>query len=1174
MRFGHLPADLNSGTVSVDIPVYDYVDKDFRIPITLHYSSSGFQPYFQTGEAGLHWTLVAGGAITREIVGKDDFKQGGIFGNRPGLDEADLYGMMLTVGWNSGYEPWSNGQTYVETTSDIYRFSFMGHSGSFIFLHDGKTIKVFGTQNGKGTYSVEYEGGNESSFTITTGDGYRYRFGHSPEYSSNAAKEQMWQQAAKYQGDTGYDHTAESLTTVTWLLDRITTPNGRTVHFQYVTRRRNHSLPLDDEDVVTSFRKKLPGPGKLPNGQTDTYYKAASMTYTSYLRRIVVDSLSLTGCKRMVVDFGWEKQSSREVAQTRPSCYRDLVVPLRKLKTVKVYLGEVLSRDVSLSYAMSGLRPLLKSVSISGMGTYQMDYINESTPLPDMLTNGVDFWGYYNGRDDLGDQYVSALSPDASSSVPDEYVASDFQNPSSVFSVLGNLMTVKYPTGGQTDFTYEANRARQILLRRKQPYQGGSQPIEQGDSLQGGADSVLYLSSLFPVLSMLQSDECGGVRIASLTDRDGLGHTSERTFSYCDSLGRSSGIVQQFPRFSDGSIYGFLSYNPFVTYPGSSFDQLHVAYSRVTETFSDGSSITTDYTDWESDPDTFSQSKQLTQNALPDPPPSFPLSEWQVFMDNILREADSRSYRRGHPCEVVMKDAMNQIVCRESIAYLDYPQTEYTAYVVGSGRYWWSARRFLCDYLPVTRDVVKYADNGSPREEHRRYQYGSMNQLFRDSYRVNGDSVVTVTVCSGDSLLQGSVFAGMRADGLRTCPVESMDIRNGKVIRAHLIEYGQFGELYLPSAEYEASLDMGIPEAAFLSYSGQAKDPHYGATPEIAYLEHDEKGNVTLSKDRSGLATSYVWTDDKYHPAAIFTGAKNGTRTQIVSENIEGAVWADLNGLSSYGAIDIPFICSRAGEVAVSLDFVKEYGRDIWWRMDNGTEYKWEMPDLGPDEELELEMLFTGNLSAGAHLFQVTTVQGVYLSEEEEGEEEEEGQGPCAAIGYRFGMKNPILDPPSWGIVTVSYPSTRDREIEVRADDCLFEDFEDNASSSHEGFHGGKSHSGIKTLDFVPHPDKTYVMDWQECQTDGTWQYRSSTVNGQGTFTVGGAGKIIDHVRVFPLGATVESYTWDAAGNLTSKTDSRGVTESYGYDGLGRLTGVFDNQGNKTEGYQYHFKIQ
>ena len=185
---------------------------------------------------------------------------------------------------------------------------------------------------------------------------------------------------------------------------------------------------------------------------------------------------------------------------------------------------------------------------------------------------------------------------------------------------------------------------------------------------------------------------------------------------------------------------------------------------------------------------------------------------------------------------------------------------------------------------------------------------------------------------------------------------------------------------------------------------------------------------------------------------------------------------------------------------------------------------------------------------------------------EEEGEEEEGESGEEIISGI------PLRSSVSWGTIEVQYPAFDNVESEVRADECLFEDFENNNASNHNGFYSERSYYGVKVLDFVPNPEKAYIVDWQELQADGTWAYKSKTVSPSDTFSAGTAGKYIDHVRVFPIGTTVESYTWDSIGNLLSHTDSRGVTERYRYDLFGRLIGVYDNEGRKVEGYQYNYQ--
>ena len=136
----------------------------------------------------------------------------------------------------------------------------------------------------------------------------------------------------------------------------------------------------------------------------------------------------------------------------------------------------------------------------------------------------------------------------------------------------------------------------------------------------------------------------------------------------------------------------------------------------------------------------------------------------------------------------------------------------------------------------------------------------------------------------------------------------------------------------------------------------------------------------------------------------------------------------------------------------------------------------------------------------------------------------------------------------------------------------FYMDFE-SAYQAPVGFMEGKGHYGIYMIeDFTPSLGEEYIVDWMEKQESGKWEYRSKRQQPTDVFSAGIPGKYIDQIRVYPIDTKVESYTWDPYGNLSSRTDSRGITEFYRYDGLGRLTGVYDNDGNKIEGYQYNYQ--
>ena len=183
IRYGSTPVDYYTGKAMISVPIYTYSDKDFEIPISAGYASEGFIPNRQTGILGLNWYLNCGGSISREIRGitddYDDDKNGNMDmkGFLRGSATSDDSMFKLEVGrLNSTLTAYQVNDC--ETTSDIYHFNFLGHSGTFHFNGD-KDVVIYNTNGLHGTYSIEtYLNNDLQGFKVTTADGYQYIFGN------------------------------------------------------------------------------------------------------------------------------------------------------------------------------------------------------------------------------------------------------------------------------------------------------------------------------------------------------------------------------------------------------------------------------------------------------------------------------------------------------------------------------------------------------------------------------------------------------------------------------------------------------------------------------------------------------------------------------------------------------------------------------------------------------------------------------------------------------------------------------------------------------------------------------------------------------------------------------------------------------------------------------------
>ena len=191
MVYGNNPFDLYTGTVGVSIPIYTYNDRDFKVPITLSYSSNGFKPNKQSDIVGYDWYLNVGGVITREKRGMYDEKREIIqnISNKQGYlyyhNLTDTLGVVVRSRQLDQYSPvtlyrYKNSIDY-DMEPDIFHFSYLGYKGTFQMGPMGEYY-VYDSNYPSGEIKIKrFEANQYNGYLITisivTGDGYEYIFG-------------------------------------------------------------------------------------------------------------------------------------------------------------------------------------------------------------------------------------------------------------------------------------------------------------------------------------------------------------------------------------------------------------------------------------------------------------------------------------------------------------------------------------------------------------------------------------------------------------------------------------------------------------------------------------------------------------------------------------------------------------------------------------------------------------------------------------------------------------------------------------------------------------------------------------------------------------------------------------------------------------------------------------
>ena len=171
------PVDLSSGLLDIEIPLYEIVSGDIRIPITLSYHASGLKP-------GIHsrawlpqgWSLSVGPTLTRVIHG--------------GPDE---FSYDATIA-NAASPTWEQLNAVETQTADIaldeFYYSLPGHSGRLYFTRtpvgSGSGVDITPVTVPSDSIAISLPDPNgdfQRQVSMTDPLGIKYRFGSATDNS-------------------------------------------------------------------------------------------------------------------------------------------------------------------------------------------------------------------------------------------------------------------------------------------------------------------------------------------------------------------------------------------------------------------------------------------------------------------------------------------------------------------------------------------------------------------------------------------------------------------------------------------------------------------------------------------------------------------------------------------------------------------------------------------------------------------------------------------------------------------------------------------------------------------------------------------------------------------------------------------------------------------------------
>lgn len=432
-KFGDYPVNQFSGLPQISINLYEITAGALKVPITLSYHASGFRVNEKAGWAGLGWTVMAGGQITRKIMGNPDEGSSGY-----------LSGQLSGA---AGVSPETSSGIYylssvrkrkIDTQPDIYTYSIGGRNGKF-FFNGQDNFKIALVPFSPLAITCNRTG--YMSFNIRDENGDQFRFGESARETTVTP---------------GTDFPINS--TTSWLLEQMISQNGRdTVSFMY-----NPTAQVKIPDITEVWTVV----DNVSNWDPSHPVYSPSATQRTSI------SNNSTVFQRTLQEINY--RNGKVVFESAASPREDFEAGNNALDAVKVYVYDYSSAQYRLqksvrfytSYFINGTdfmskRLRLDSLAVfSGTGDliekYRFGYNTEKV-LPAYTSTAKDYWGYYNGKEN------SSLIPRMTvpynmNTVTIGSNIADGREPDNSCMQACVLKRINFPTGGYTEFEYEANR--------------------------------------------------------------------------------------------------------------------------------------------------------------------------------------------------------------------------------------------------------------------------------------------------------------------------------------------------------------------------------------------------------------------------------------------------------------------------------------------------------------------------------------------------------------------------------------------------------------------------------------------------------------------------------------------------------------------------------------------
>jgi YD repeat-containing protein len=853
-KFGQYEVSYFTGLADIEIPIYEIVVKDIKVPITLKYHPSGIKVTDRAGLVGLGWALQAGGYISRQVMSKPDERPEGYLNSMTVVSPID-------PGTTAGLQYLHNVYTGVKDAEpDIFSYSFGNMSGKFVFNQSQGYKKVMIPYNP--VKIKHFVSNNSLSFNAYDQDGIFYRFS---DYEESQNSQTINSDILNVRSN--------------WKLSSITSKNKNdSILFTYGTNSGqtfvdiNESICVDDlvqdDSHITSWTSNY--------GQAQPVITQSIISTEKVLQAIVFPQGQ--------VEFLLSGRQDGYNGQNRLAAIN---VYSKDPTSGTYYLNKTITFFQNYFQGPNDKRLKLDSLYVKdALGSiiqkYKFEY--NSTTLPDFSSKMRDYWGYYNGKanNTLIPRQTIPWQSNGTTNPTNITIGSDISDgrePDSTLMRTGILNKIVYPTGGWTEFEYETNKysdtvasvpynklAGGLRIRRIKNYTTTStipivKTFKYGLNESGyGRKNFIMDNYSFQSQVTTMYHNCGTVAIKRTRTFVSTPSISIEPYDASPVVYSQVSVYEGSPLSNTGkTIYEYSDY-------GDHFTSQYAIGVPVIDSYHYKRGLLLKETTYKIDGGQFKKVQEK-------------INSYGAYSDSL------KSYIGLKVKRIIINEDKGGAGSFGDIGDACYDNDlhafGYTYYPVITG-----------DSKLTSTTTKQYDTNGlETLSQSTTYNYDNyLHQQITKTTTTASDGLTLISTFRYPRDINTGAYSSMANLNMLSNPIEVSKSKNSKVIESNLTTYKANGSSFVPDKTY--SLEISSPISSFNSFDGSTMDSHYNSTnPVISFDLYDPKSNSLQTTGRDGIVTSYLWDATGSYPMAQVKGT---TYSQISAQNGQTANFNSL----------------------------------------------------------------------------------------------------------------------------------------------------------------------------------------------------------------------------------------------------------------------------------------